>query len=581
MPARLRIVRLVFLFAMFGIVARLFYWQVLSGDKLQAVAEIQRSSTIEIQSTRGRILAADGYPLVTNQPSYLLFAYLPAISADKAQISETLSPLIAPTPLELKATPSAELTKSLIQDTKSEVFTKLTSRDVAWVPLKRKVSENTKIAVEKLAINGLGFENGQSRLYPEASMAAALTGFVGVNPSGSAQGYFGLEGYYDLELKGKSGFIKQERDAAGKPIVVGDFRGSGARDGRDLKTSIDRGLQLTIEAKLQQALVKYGAKSGEVVVMDPSSGSIVALASLPGYEQANYADFDTSVYKIPSIADTYEPGSTFKAMVMAMALEAGAIEPDTICDATCDGPVTIGKYTINTALKQYNPGQTMTNTLELSDNTGMIFAAFRLGKDKFAGYLHEFGFDTPTGIDLDQETVPAYRDTWGDIDLATGSFGQGLTVTSIHMLQVISAFANGGVMMQPHVVDEVIGEITQKIPPKMVKRIIKEDTARKITQMLSDAAHNGLPKWMLPVGYKVAGKTGTAQVPLDGHYDTSTTIHSYVGFAPADKPRFSMIVKLKEPTFSPWASTTAAPLWMDIAQDLFIHYGIPPEATGQ
>src|SRR3990167_1941064 len=170
MPARLRIVRLVFLFAMFGIVARLFYWQVLSGDKLQAVAEIQRSSTIEIQSTRGRILAADGYPLVTNQPSYLLFAYLPAISADKAQISETLSPLIAPTPLELKATPSAELTKSLIQDTKSEVFTKLTSRDVAWVPLKRKVSENTKIAVEKLAINGLGFENGQSRLYPEASM---------------------------------------------------------------------------------------------------------------------------------------------------------------------------------------------------------------------------------------------------------------------------------------------------------------------------------------------------------------------------------------------------------------------------
>lgn len=576
MQNRIRFVRATFFLATLGVIARLFYWQVLSGNKLQAVAEIQRNSTVEIPSSRGRILASDGFPLVTNQPSYLLFAYLPAVNQPKTQISDLLSPIVAPTPEELRATPSAELREQLVEDTKLEVLEKLNATKVAWVPLKRQIDQTKKEQIEALEINGLGFESGQIRLYPEASMAAKLTGFVGVNATGGQKGYFGLEGFYDLELKGKSGFIKQEKDASGRPIVVGDYAGNGARDGRDLKTSIDRGIQLLVEKKLRLALEKYGAKSGEVTIMNPKTGEIMALASLPGFEQANYKDFDSNLYRISSIADEYEPGSTFKAVVMAMALEEGVVTPETVCDDTCDGPVTIGKFTINTALKEYHSGQTMTTTLEKSDNTGMVFAAFRLGKEKFADYLHRFGFDQPTGIDLEQEVVPTYRKTWGDIDLATGSFGQGLTVTSMHMLQAISAFANGGVMMKPHVVNEVIGTTTQKIEPKKVKQIVSEKTAREITQMMTNAASNGLGKWMQPKGYKVAGKTGTAQVPIAGHYDTSTTIHSYVGFGPSDDPRFAMIVKLQEPTSSPWASTTAAPFWMDIAKDLFVHFSIPP-----
>lgn len=576
---RLSALRVLYFIFTLVVIGRLFYWQVLSTDKLQAVAETQRSSTVEIPSKRGRILAADGFPLVTNQPSYLLFAYLPALQENPVRVSDSIGPLIALTPKDLKATPSAELEKELITQSKNEVVAKLSAKDLAWVPLKRRLPEDKKQIIEAMQINGLGFESGQARLYPEASMAAKLTGFVGVDASGSQKGYFGLEGYYDLELKGKSGFIKQERDASGRPIVVGDYQGSGARDGRDLKTHIDRGLQLTIEKKLREAIEKYGAKSGEIAVINPQTGGIIALASLPGYEQEDYKNYENALYKIPTIADTYEPGSTFKAVVMAMGLEEGVVEPDTTCDSTCDGPVEIGQYTINTALREYHPGQTMTNTLELSDNTGMVFMAFKLGKEKFVEYLHRFRFDMPTGIDLEQETVPTLRKKWGDIDLATGSFGQGLTVTSIHMLQVIAAFANDGIMMKPHVVAEVLGETAQKVEPKEVARIISSETAKKITHMMTSAAQNGLPKWMLPEGYEVAGKTGTAQVPIAGHYDTSTTIHSYVGFAPAEKPRFAMIVKLQEPTYSPWASTTAAPLWMDIAGDLFIHFGIPPSIT--
>ena len=548
----------------------------MSGSRLQAVAETQRNSTVEIPSRRGRILASDGFPLVTNQPSYLLFAYLPAISDSPVSISEKINSIIAPTPEEMDATPSAKVREQLKLEAYTESLEKLSSKDLAWVPLKRNLTEEKKVQIENLKINGLGFESGQTRLYPEASMAAQLTGFVGVNTNGGQKGYFGIEGYYDLELRGKSGFVRQERDASGLPIVVGSYQGSGVRDGRDLKTHINRGIQLLIEQKLTKGIEKYGAKSGEVVIMDPSTGGIVAMASFPAYEQEKYKKFDSSLYKIPSITDIYEPGSTFKAIVMAMALEEDVIEPDTKCDETCDGPIEIGKFTIHTALDKYHPNQTMTQTLEESDNVGMVFVGFKLGEDKFIDYLKKFRFDKPTGIDLEQESVPTIRKSWGDIDLAVGSFGQGLSTTSIHMLQVISAFANQGSMMKPHVVKEVIGDKTQKISPKKVDQIISKETAEQITIMMTSAVKNGLAEWMQPEGYKIAGKTGTAQVAISGHYDKDKTIASFIGFAPSDNPKFAMIVKLTEPTSSPWASATAAPLWMEIASDLFFHYGIAP-----
>jgi cell division protein FtsI (penicillin-binding protein 3)/stage V sporulation protein D (sporulation-specific penicillin-binding protein) len=262
---------------------------------------------------------------------------------------------------------------------------------------------------------------------------------------------------------------------------------------------------------------------------------------------------------------------------MAAALEEHAVTRETPCDSTCDGPVTIGNFTIRTWDNQYHPGQTMQQVLERSDNTGMIFVAFQLGKEKFVDYINKFGFGHTTGIDLQEETVPALREKWGDIDLATASFGQGIAVTGIQMVRAVAAIANGGYLIEPKVVSEVIADTPIPVNSATKERIITEDTARILTQMMVDATHKGEARWAVLRDYQIAGKTGTAQIPISGHYDQEKTIASFIGFAPAQDPKFVMLVKLREPSSSPWAAETAAPLWHQLASDVLFHLNIPPD----
>ncbi|OGV91157.1 hypothetical protein A3A66_01130 [Microgenomates group bacterium RIFCSPLOWO2_01_FULL_46_13] len=559
------------------ITSRLFYWQVLAADKLQAIAEVQQTTTIEIPSSRGRILAEDGFPIVANQPAYLVYADLPKLEEKPEVMSEKLASLLAPSPEEMKATASAALVDELRLSTQQTLLNKFTTTRLAWVILKRSVAAEIKEAVEKLGFAGIGFEETSARFYPEASMAAQLTGFLGSDETGRSTGYFGLEGFYNLELTGRPGLVRQEIDALGRPITVGRFEDVSPRTGRDLRTYLNRGIQWLAEQKLEEALKKYGASSGEVVIMDPKTGGLVALASLPGYDQAFYQKFDSNLYRLPSIADTYEPGSTFKVIVMSAALEEGVVAPETTCDEPCRGRVVIGPYTIRTWNDEYHPGQTTAEILERSDNVGMVFVGQKLGKEKFVDYIRRFGFGEATNVDLDGEAVPKLRERWGDIDLATGSFGQGLAVTSLQMLRAVAALANGGKLMEPHVVKEVIGEEIQAVSPKVVRQVVSEKTARSITEMMVASVKSGEAQWTQLRGYRIAGKTGTAQIPIAGHYDEEKTIASFVGFAPADDPKFVMLVKLREPTISPWAAETAAPLWMEIAKELFFYLNIPPE----
>ena len=566
---RLVIIQVCFVFAALIVVSRLFYWQILSGDKLDAIAQAQRESIREVPGNRGEILASDGFPLVTNQPSYLLYAYLPQIKLDAHEIATKLSPILIN---------SDKTQDSQIKDVYMDLSTKLSSKDKTWVSLSKNISEENKQMIESLNIGGLGFDKSQKRYYPEASMAAQLLGFVASDEKGNPRGYFGLEGKYDLELKGKSGFIRQEQDAQGKPIIIGDYEDISSRNGRTLKTHIDRGLQLTIENKLLNGLVKYGAVSGEVVLMDPNTGGILAMASYPNYEPSNFIEYNTAVYKLPSIADTYEPGSTFKSVVMASAIDAKLINPNSTCGPECNGPVQIANYNIKTWNEQYHPGQTMTQVLERSDNTGMVYVARQLGTKRFLDYIKRFGIGEPTQIDLQSETVLPLKNNWGEIDLATGSFGQGLAVTSIQMLRAVGAIANDGKLMEPHVVSQIISETeTIDIKPKIVRQVISKESADTVTEMMVAAVKSGEAKWISMKDYRIAGKTGTAQIPIAGHYDKDRTIASFVGFAPADNPKFVMIVKLQEPKTSTWASETAAPLWMEIAKDLFYYFRIAPD----
>jgi len=573
---RLKLFQAIVIICLLIISGRLFYWQILSRDRLQAIAQIQHNTTTEIPATRGKILATDNFPLVGNKPAYLVYVYLPDFTADPQEVSNLLAPILAPKPEDVEATPSAKVTKQLIVNTQQELYDKLSTQDYIWLPLKKQISEADKNQIEALNLDGIGFESNQIRAYPEASMSAHLLGFVGSDANGRSKGYFGLEGYYDLELKGKPGIISQEKDPSGKPILIGEFTDISSRDGRSLKLHLNRAIQKMVEEKLVKGVGQFGAKSGEVAIMDPKTGAILALASWPAYAPENFSKFDQALYKNPLISDSYEPGSTFKVITMAAAIEEEAIKPDTKC-TECSEPVEIGKFTIKTWNEEYHQDQTMGEVLERSDNVGMVFVGFKLGKDKFVEYIKKFGIGELTGIDLQEETTPSLRRRWGDIDLATGTFGQGLAVTGMQMLRAVAAIANDGRLMEPHIVSQILGDKTIDIKPHEIKKVISKETADTVTDMMVNAANHGDAQWTALKGYNIAGKTGTSQIAIKGHYDEEKTIASFVGFAPANDPKFTMIVKLKEPTTSQWASETAAPLWYSIAKDLFFYLNIPPQ----
>jgi cell division protein FtsI/penicillin-binding protein 2 len=309
------------------------------------------------------------------------------------------------------------------------------------------------------------------------------------------------------------------------------------------------------------------------------SGEILAMTSRPNFNPGSYKTASPSAYHNPSISDTYEPGSTFKTIVMASALDAGVINENTVCQDECSGPVKIGEYSIRTWNNEYNPGETVTQILERSDNVGMVYISQLLGADRFIDSVKKFGFGVKTQIDLEGEATANLRVKWGDIDVATSSFGQGIAVTSIQMVRAVSAIGNGGLLVEPRLVTAVKNNgATTKFKLKNPKRIISEKAALTTTQMMMKSAEHGEAKWRLPEGYAVAGKTGTAQIPVEGHYDAEKTIASFIGFFPANKPRFTMLVKLKEPKKSPWASETAAPLWFDLTAQIIRYYNLAPDA---
>jgi len=546
-----------------AIVGRLFYWQVVLNEKLTAAAEGQHWVSFEIPAARGEILANDGFPLATNEDAFLVFASRPDLNDNSAQIAEKLSPLLeSDYPASMAA---------LIKE-------RLGREDLVWVPLKHKVSPEVKKIIEDLQIKGIGFQEESRRSYPEGSMAAHLLGFVGADANGADKGYFGLEGYYDLELKGRAGLLRREKDASGKPILVGETKEEKQENGRDIVTTIDRAAQIIVEKNLEQGLKKYGAVSGSVVIMEPQTGEVLAMASLPAYDPGDYWRFANNLFSNPVVALSFEPGSIFKVLIMAAALNEEAVKPETKCDS-CNGPRNIADYTIKTWNNQYPPQPSMIEVIQQSNNVGMVFAAEKLGIQKTVSYLEKFGFGQVTGIDLEEESSPGFRpeNEWKEIDLATASFGQGVAVTPIQIVRAVTAIANQGKLMRPFVVKKVISnEGTDEIEPKVQAEVIKPSTARVMTEIMVNAVDKGEAKWAKPSGYRIAGKTGTAQIPVAGHYDKEKTIVSFVGFAPADKPKFVMLVTLREPSTSPWGSETAAPLWFDIAKELFLYYGIQP-----
>lgn len=576
---RLKFFQIIIFLIALAIIARLFYWQFIADVKTTGDSLISENI---IPASRGEIFDASGFPLVTNQEAFLIYGKPNNLREDPQKIAKIIAPFLIS---EKYATVSSELSKENQEEkekeikTKEEVFGKrLANKNLFWVQIARKIPQETVEKIKSFNIEGLGFERDQKRFYPEASMASHLLGFVGSDKFGQDTGYFGVEGFYDRQLRGKPGRLGQETDPLGFPILVGKYRPIDPQKGSSLYLTVDRSIQFIVEEKLSKAVQKYGAKEGTVIVIEPKTAKVLAMATYPNYHPGFWQEFEEKLYKNPAVGDTYEPGSTFKLVPMSAALDLSVVEPTTQCDL-CTGPRQIGGFEISTWNKKYYPNSTIVEIIQHSDNVGMTFVAQKLGIDRLYEYIKKFGFGAETGIDLQEEVAGNVRpkNQWKEIDLATASFGQGLAVTPVQMIQAVCAIANNGKLVTPHVVQKIVdGKRQQEMKPDKEIQVISPETAAQITEMMVNAVENGEARAFAPKGFRIAGKTGTAQIPVAGHYDPEKTIASFVGFAPADNPKFAMLVRFKEPSSSPFGSETAAPTFFEIAKELFIYFRIPP-----
>ena len=558
------------LLSLLAITARLFYWQVVQAKSLQAAAEDQYQRTVTTAGSRGAIYTADGYPLVTNEPIYRLFAHPHILSERPAFIAQSLVDILAE---QQAATGAAKVALE------EELTAKLSKTDTKWVSLFQSVTEESKNKITELDIVGLGFDPYERRAYPEASMAAHITGFVGKDSEGVDVGYFGIEGALEKELQARSTTSTVLTDALGLQLFGNNSQLPRTLDGREVVTTIRRDVQFILEQYLEAGIEQYGATSGEVIVMEPSTGKILGMATFPNYDQAQFYKYEPELYKNPSVANVYEPGSTFKVLTVAAGIDAGVITPETTCPK-CAGPRTFGKYTIRTWNDEYHPDITMEQALAKSDNTGMIFIAEQLGTDTFVSYLQKFGIGKALDIDLQEDTSTPFRDSWGPVELATTSFGQGVSVNSLQLVRAVGAIANQGKMMKPIIVDKVRDPLsgdTLVTPIQQEAEVVSPQTASTVTSMMITAAQAGEAQWTASKTHTIAGKTGTSQIAVEGGYAEDRTVASFIGFAPPKNPQFIMLVKLTEPSSSPWAAETAAPLWYKIADRLFLLFTIPPD----
>jgi len=372
-----------------------------------------------------------------------------------------------------------------------------------------------------------------------------------------------------------------ERDTAGQYIGVGSRQFEPATDGASIVLTLDRVIQSAIEDELKDGVTRYGAERGSVIVMDPRSGAILGMATYPTYDpNYYYAINDAKVQLNPIISDIFEPGSVLKPVIMSAAIEEGLVTPQTTFNDT--GPVKVAEYTINTFDGQHHGVQTMTQVLEKSNNIGMVWVGQQLGAETMYDYLRRFGLGEKTGVELEGETQNTLKEPnkWNVATVATTSFGQGVALTPLQILNAINVIANDGILMQPYIVSRrqpSTGDPETTLPTP-VRHVISPATAGDISAMMVSVIENGVATLARVPGYYLAGKTGTAQVPDEkGAYSPDRKIISFVGFGPIDNPQFSILIKLDNPSGLSFASGTAAPMFKRMAEKIINYLQLPPD----
>jgi len=441
---------------------------------------------------------------------------------------------------------------------------------------------NTKTG-QPVKLTGFDFEIKKFRYYPESNIASNVLGFVSYADE-AGTGRYGLEEFFNEELTGKIGSLKGER-GVNNAVIVNDREYIKPVNGSDLVLTIDRSVEFYACDQLKKTVDKFSAKGGTVIALDAKTGAVLAMCSVPNFDPNNYKDVaDIAVFNNPAVFDQYEPGSVFKAITMSVALDQGKVTPSTTY--TDPGEVYINGWSkpIRNADYDTKGGHGLVDmnfVLENSLNTGAIFAMKQAGPKVFADYVKSYGFGEKTGIELGSESSGninnLLKNNIKDIDAAVASFGQGITVTPLQMVSAYQAFANKGYLMKPYIVKEIQhpdGK-TQNIAPVQERQVISEKSATTILGMLTNVVSSGHSKKAAIAGYYIGGKTGTAQIAVNGGYVKDRFNHTFVGIAPIDNPRFVMLTYIDSPKGVIYAEATALPLWTDIATFMLQYYQVP------
>lgn len=558
---RMAAVQAIFLGVALLIVGQLVRWQIVKRDELlEGVVQAQPYME-EIPSYRGLILDRNESVLALNNYDY-------TIEATPRQIPERDKERVA-------------IKLSAILDRPVDELLQKIAGDAMWAQVAWRVPRQVGKSVKALHLRGILVKPVATRIYPERTLAAHVLGFVAGDEEEGSKGYYGVEGFYDTALKGKSG-MRNERWDPWSPVSFADWRARNwtiPEDGRTLVLTIDRTIQYLVEEELRNAVARYGAEGGSIVVMDPKTGALLAVASYPTYDPNHFGQTSQDLFTDPVVGVQYEPGSTFKIVTMAAALDAGAVRPTDVYNDV--GHIEVGGRVLRNWDEGANGPVTMTDIMVHSLNTGIAHVSTVLGPELFYQYVGRFGFGHETRADLEGEVAGSVRQPgdpeWHESDLGTNAFGQGLAVTPLQLVTAVSAVANRGVMMRPYVV-EAMTKDGRTVHARRISagQVIRSDTARIVTEMMVQVVEEGATQAQVE-GYRVAGKTGTAQTPVVGGYDPNLTIASFIGFAPADDPAFVVLVKLDKPTASQWGAATAAPTFANVARMLFTQLEIPPD----
>lgn len=554
---------LLFFISIFTVIAsRLFYLQIICHAELNKRCDAQYLRNLEISPSRGNIFMRGGQLLVTDYEASSVYLSPASIKepAEKTKIAAELGRV-----LKIPA-------EKISADLEKQTF---------FVWLKRKISDEEANAVKKLNLKSVGLIKEAKRVYLKDSFLANVLGMTGLDNQGLA----GIEFKYDRILKGSPGRLIAELDAEGYPLFSRDTQFTPPVEGQDIYLTIDEFVQYHAEKVLKEAVAKHAAASGLLIALEPDTGRILALANYPTFNPNNYQQTRAEARRNRACNWLYEPGSTFKIVSVAAALNEKIVTPQT--SFYCPREFVVGNRRIKEAHDAISKvgNKTVSEIIQDSLNIGAAQIGLKLGREKLYQYIKEFGFGRPTGLDLPAEESGLLRPvkTWAECDTGIIPFGQGIAATPIQIATAVATIANGGFLVKPFIVSSVKSfnsSYIHNFQPENKKRVISEETAREMKLMLEQAVVKGTGTLAKIAGYRICGKTGTAQKPIPGRvgYWPGHYVGSFVGFFPFEKPRVLILVLIDEPkTAGYYGGVVAGPAFKKLSEEIIPYLKIPPD----